>query len=90
MGNAWCPVIGTTMFKMKKSMVYVVFRQRMLICLSSPKKNRYFHLTLYKSIIYQFKNRNHYRLRQVEIQFRLFFSFSTKPSMYKNAGAGIL
>lgn len=90
MENAWCPVIGTIMFKMKKSMV--------LCCLSTADahlfvrrlKNRCFHLTLYKCIIYQFKNRNHYRLRQVEIQFRLFFSFSTKPSMYKNAGAGIL
>ena len=32
MENAWCPVIGTTMFKMKKSMV--------LCCLSTADDNR--------------------------------------------------
>ena len=32
MENSWCPVIGTTMFKMKKNQwFYVVFRQRMII-----------------------------------------------------------
>lgn len=31
MENAWCPVIGTTMFKMKNQWFYVVFRQRMII-----------------------------------------------------------
>lgn len=34
MENAWCPVIGTTMFKMKKSMV--------LCCLSTADDNRGF------------------------------------------------